>query len=606
VNFRAMQKPSVKDALNPPPLHKPAKPDAAFKASRRAFFRNALTLGAGTLLLPGSPPVLAADNGPGPAKNSGALARFPDLPARVFVDQAGNQMKQAQRQGSRFTSGQVAVNMDFSAAGLKVRVDCPSGPLSRIVLRWETAFPDDTLFLGDHWERGYGDLQWRFLQPERVLPWYFSAHQESTGRTFMVGVKTQPSAFCFWTIDAAGVSLWLDFRNGGGPSQPGDREITAATIITLASAREESPFAALTRFCRLLCPAPRLAPLPICGNNNWYYAYGHDFDADAMRRDAAFLAELAASHRNRPYCVIDAGWTPGSTVPGGPWLSGDPKRFPDMPGLATDMKKIGVRPGIWIRPTALTQVDDPSRLRPGPVNDAEKPLDLTLPENRQLIHNDVACVRSWGYELIKHDFSTYDIFDKWGFEMGAELTDGDWNFQDPTLTNAEIILRHYQTLRAAAGDAVLLGCNTIGHLGAGYFEIQRVGDDTSGHIWERTRRMGINALAYRLPQNGTFFACDPDCAAHTNQTRWEYDRQWLDLVARSGAALFISVDPRTIQANQKSAFRNAMQTALSGGAPGGCESLDWLHTTVPRRWLMGTEKVTYHWEEPTGWNPMKV
>jgi len=333
-----------------------------------------------------------------------------------------------------------------------------------------------------------------------------------------MGVKTQPGALCFWTVDAAGISLWLDFRNGGGPSQPGDREMAAASIVALAASKTETPQAALARFCRLLCPRPRLAHSPICGNNNWYYAYGRNFDADAMRRDAAFLAELAAGHQNRPYCVIDAGWTPGSVCPGGPWTAGDPARFPDMSGLANDMKKLGVRPGIWMRPTALMTVDDTRRLRAGLINTQEKPLDLTLPENLELIHNDVARVHSWGYDLIKHDFSTFDIFGKWGFEMGAELTDGDWNFHDPSLTNAEIILRLYQTLRTAAGDAVLVGCNTMGHLGAGLFEAQRIGDDTSGRVWERTRRMGINSLAHRLAQNGAFFTCDADCAAHTSST----------------------------------------------------------------------------------------
>ena len=78
-----------------------------------------------------------------------------------------------------------------------------------------------------------------------------------------------------------------------------------------------------------------------------------------------------------------------------------------MAGLAADMKKLGVRPGIWMRPTALTKVDDTKRLRAGPVNAGEKPLDLTLPENLELIRNDMARVRSWGYDLIKHDFSTF-------------------------------------------------------------------------------------------------------------------------------------------------------------------------------------------------------
>ena len=580
--------------------------DPVLNSTRRDFVGNALKLGAGALLIQSPLSAGAADGAAGPAPSASMITVLPEVPDHVLVDHDGTRFQSADRQGSRFTSDQAVVVLTATAAGVDVRVTCPTGRLTRVVLRWETTFPGDTLFLGDHWERGYGDLQWRFLQPERVLPWYFAAHHAASGRTFMAGVKTQPATLCFWTVDAAGISLWLDFRNGGSPSLPGDREIAAATIVSLASTAEETPMAALKRFCRLLCPAPRLAGAPICGNNNWYYAYGHDFDADAMRRDAAFLAELASGHANRTYCVIDAGWTPGTSCPGGPWTAGDAKRFPDMPGLAADMKKLGVRPGIWMRPTALMTVGDPRRLRAGPCTAQEKPLDLTLPENLALIHDDVARVRSWGYDLIKHDFSTYDLFARWGFEMGAELTDAGWHFVDQTLTNAEIMLRLYRMLRAAAGDAVLLGCNTMGHLGAGFFEIQRTGDDTSGLVWERTRRMGINTLAYRLPQHGAFFASDPDCAAHTERTPWELDRQYLDLVARSGAALFISVDPRTISPEQKAAFRAAMQLALSGGTPGGCEPLDWLHTTAPRVWRFGDEKVMYHWEEPIGAYPLRV
>ena len=87
---------------------------------------------------------------------------------------------------------------------------------------------------------------------------------------------------------------------------------------------------------------------------------------------------------------------------------------------------------------------------------------------------------------------------------------------------------------------------------------------------------------------------------------WEFDRQFLDLVARSGTALFISADPRTITPEQKAAFAAAMQTALSGGTPGGCEPLDWLHTTAPRRWRLGSETVTYNWEESVGALPFRV
>ncbi len=567
--------------------------------SRRAFLRDSVVIGA----CAASALTLGAETARPPAKGAGVSLPegLPGMPARVFVQHDAD-LVEASRDGRRFTTSMASVEL----AGSEVRVECPSGGLARVVLRWRVAWPTGARFLGDHWERGYGDFLWRPMEPSRVMPWYFAATCAPGGRTFMAGVATQPSTLCFWTADAEGVSLWLDFRNGGSPCLMGDREIIAARIVSSCSAQGESPMAALRRFCRALCPAPRLPAGPVCGNNNWYYAYGRDFDAGAMRRDAAFLAEIAQGQATRPFCVIDAGWTPGSSCPGGPWKEGDPGRFPDMPGLAADMRRLGVRPGIWMRPTALTTVDLPSRLRSGPVTAPERALDLTIPDNLELIRGDVARVRSWGYELIKHDFSTFDALGRWGFEMGAEVTDGGWHLADRSLTNAEVILRLYRTLRSAAGDAVLLGCNTMGHLGAGLFEVQRTGDDTSGLVWERTRRMGVNTLAYRMPQNGTFFVCDADCAAHTARTPWELDRQYLDLVARSGTALFVSVDPRTVTPDKKKVFRAAMQTALSGGPPGGCEPLDWLDMATPRTWRIGGRTVGYSWEEASGAWPFSV
>jgi alpha-galactosidase len=531
------------------------------------------------------------------------LVSLPEFPSSVFIQHESGAYLPAERNGTRYVASKAEVELEAKPVGTTVHVACPNAPLSRVIMRWETHFPEDTLFLGDAWERSYGELQWRFLEPERVMPWYFASHHAATGRTFMLGVKTQPSAMCFWTVDSEGISLWLDFRNGGSPSIPGDRQILAATLVSSYSQKGETPFSSLRRFCSLMCSNPRLPASPVCGSNSWYYTYGKNFDANTMRRDAAFLAELAGSHRNRPFCVIDGGWTPGGVGPGGPWTEGDPKTFPDMPGLAADMKKLGVRPGIWIRPTALSIVDNPRRLRPGLINDSQKPLDPTLPENIASIHADIARVRSWGYELIKHDFSTYDLFGQWGNHMGAEITDAGWHFHDQTLTNAEIVLNLYRTLREAAGDALLLGCNTVGHIGAGLFEAQRVGDDVSSNAWERTRRMGINALAYRLAQNGTFFVCDPDCAAHTERTPWKLDSQFLDLIARSGTALFISADPTKIGPDQKQAFHRAMQPALSGVDAVDCEPLDWLHNTTPEKWRFGTEQVRYTWSEQIGANP---
>src|ERR1700682_6272425 len=134
--------------------------------------------------------------------------------------------------------------------------------------------------------------------------------------------------------------------------------------------------------------------------------------------------------------------------------------------------------------------------------------------------------------------------------MGSGLTDGGWHFHDQSLTTAEVVRNLYRAIREAAGDATLVGCNTIGHLAAGLVEAQRIGDDTSGREWARTRTMGVNALAFRLPQHNTFFAA-ADCVPLTSDIPWTLTRQWLELVARSGTALFVSIDPGALQPEQK-------------------------------------------------------
>ncbi len=48
--------------------------------------------------------------------------------------------------------------------------------------------------------------------------------------------------------------------------------------------------------------------------------------------------------------------------------------------------------------------------------------------------------------------------------------------------------------------------------------------------------MGVNTLAFRLPQHGTLFTLDADMAGITEDVPWELNRQWLDVLARSGTA----------------------------------------------------------------------
>ncbi|WP_220457937.1 MULTISPECIES: hypothetical protein [unclassified Actinotalea] len=484
--------------------------------------------------------------------------------------------------------------------GLAVALSAPGHEIERIALRWALPQPEGVRILGDAWERSYGELEWGVMRPERTLPWYWLAHDPRSGGTTGMGVQVRPAAFCSWTVDPAGVTLWCDVRSGGSAVVLGHRVLDVATVRAVVGADGEGPFAVHRRLCRALSPGTSPSTAPLVGSNNWYHTYG-EFDVDTILADADLVAGLAGDHAVRPFSVVDGGWSPGGGAAGGPWDTGTGS-FTDMPAVAERIRAAGARPGLWFRPAT-------SRVRTGYTRTTPLggmwPLDLSLPESLEVIGADVRRFRAWGYELLKHDFSTFDVLGRFGHAFqGARLTSPGWSFADRSRTTAEILVGLYRVIHDNADGAVVLGCNTVGHLAAGLQTAQRTGDDTSGRQWERTRRMGVNTLAFRLAQHGSFFTVDPDCVPATPQTPWELNRQFLDLVARSGTALFLSVDPASRTPRVDADLRAAVRIALDGGEPGGVEPLDWVHTSAPRRWRTGDRETTYAWESAWGTDPL--
>lgn len=445
------------------------------------------------------------------------------------------------------------------------------------------------MVLGDAWERSYGDLGWSNIVPERPLPWYCAVHQNAT--THCYGVETGASSFAFWQVDSAGITLWLDVRNGGNPILLGSRTLKAATLVARRGNRGESIHNALSIFCRTICPTPRLPKTIVYGSNDWYYAYGKN-TAEGILRDAELVASLAPPSGPKPFTIVDDGWQNKET-------------FPDMAALAMQIRAKGVRPGLWIRPLRATKGINPHLLLPdiryGARQNLTKDLafDPTIPEAREAALNTMRDAVRWGNDLVKHDFSTYELFGNWGREMGPSITSSGWHFNDRSRTNAEIVLGLYRDLREAAGEqTILIGCNTIGHLAAGVFEANRTGDDVSGKVWERTRRMGVNTLAFRLPQNRAFFIVDADCVPITKAIEWEKTRMWLNAVAHSGTALIISAESAAVGTQQRETLREAF--AIAAEAPTSTAE-DTLLTSTPQHWtfMLGghTKKMDYRWNE---------
>jgi alpha-galactosidase len=554
---------------------------------RRAFiFGAGATLAASTLRAQRAAPPL-----PDPLQPPDRIAAFSEGSSTAIG---------LTRSGDRWQSGDIEISAELrKGTEVAVAITSPATRLTRIRMRWHGSFPAGSRFLGDHWERSYGDLEWRGLAGERLMPWYFLT--SGVGGTNGYGVKTGASAICCWQADDGGITLWLDVSNGGGGVELGGRRLEAATIVARKGRAGESPFEAARAFCRVMCEKPIVTAQPsvttqlIYGSNNWYYAYGKNTSSASILKDAALMAELMpADVANRPFVVIDMGWSAG------PEGAGPVARFapgyPDMADLARQMKATGVRPGIWTRPTLTTEKHAESWRLPaagGRTRGDLITIDPSIPEALAYIGESVATIRGWGYELIKHDFSTFDLTGRWGFAMGLDLTDRGWHFHDRGKTTAEIVLNLYRAIRRSAGDAAIIGCNTLGHLSAGLVEAQRIGDDTSGREWSRTRKMGVNTLAFRMPQHGSFFTADADCVPLTRDIPWSLTRQWLDLVARSSTALFVSVDPSAVEPEHKPELRAALAAAARPQEPG--VPLDWMDTTTPERWRLDGKEVRYNW-----------
>lgn len=519
-------------------------------------------------------------------------------PDRVWVETQGQELQAAVWGPGGWQFGDVQVGVQLGVGESTVLLSAPQSPLCRVALDWRFAVQPGWRLQGDAWERGYGDLEWRGVVPERVMPWYVLAWDGRHSAGF--GVKTGAAALAYWQVSGGGVRLVLDVRNGGQGVLLGERQLLAAAIVA-ADFGECPPFEAGQRLCSRLCAAPRRVSQPVYGSNDWYFRYGHNSRASILQ-DAAITAELATNPANRPFAVIDAGWQVGRAHEHD-LDSGDRTRanrtFGEMPEVADAMKSLGVRPGIWVRPLIAPDGMPASRLLapPQPAVYAHLPmLDPSLPENLADVAADVRRLREWGFELIKHDFTTVDILGRWGFEMGAQVTGGSWTFADRSRTTAEIIRALYAAIRAGAGDdCMVIGCNTIGHLGAGLFELQRTGDDTSGREWERTRKMGVNTLAFRMAQHNTFFQADADCVGLTGAIPWELNAQWLDLLARSGTPLFVSADPGVLGSPQKAALMAAY--ACASRPQPAAEPLDWLETVCPGQWNLQGEMRSYSWYE---------
>lgn len=514
----------------------------------------------------------------------------------------------AKWENDNYNLDDINVKLNQDNEHLAIFLTAQTSKVKWIKLRWNNlSWDKNVCFLGDAWERGYGDMEWKGMNPNRFMPWYFCAKSEA--KSVCYGVKVRPSAMCFWQVDSLGMTLFLDVRCGGSGVNLKGRVIKLADVIA-CEMRDCTSFEAMQEFCGQMCEDPILPKYPVYGSNNWYYAYGKSSESEILA-DCDYILNLTKDIENKPYMVIDDCWQEHHRLNeynGGPWTKGNEK-FPDMKALAEKLVQKGVRPGIWVRLLLNEDENIKNEWRLSHNNC----IDPTNPEALNYIKEDIKRICNWGYTLIKHDFSTFDLFGKWGFQMSPLVTDDGWHFYDDSLTSAEVVKLLYKaildaSMEASNGEALILGCNTIGHLGAGYMHINRTGDDTSGVIWERTRFMGVNTLAFRLPQHGKFYEIDADCVGIDGGISWSMNKQWADVLAQSGTPLFISVRPNILDETEKQELHEILKVASK--QEHHVIPVDWEETTCPEHWQDKDHDIDckYQWFEETGlkFNPNSI
>lgn len=467
---------------------------------------------------------------------------------------------------------------------LKIFVTANESRPRMICLRWYYKTEEAVSVMGDKWERAYGDMTWHSLNGETFMPWYFIVNngKDNVG----CGVMTGCSSFVSFQYDASGVSAWIDVRCGGVGVDLSGRRLHACTVVC-EHYENMSAFDATKAFCRVMCENPILPKEPVYGSNNWYYAYGNS-SFEEIIEDARLISSLAGENKNRPFMVIDDGWQINKCD--GPWIPNE--KYRDMKEVADRFKEMGIRPGIWFRPLHSSPVEKehPEWL----INrNVMKFLDPSHPEVKRLIKEDIERIKSWGYELIKHDYSQCDMFGHFGWDLNGAITNyKDWCFYDRKKTSAEITVDFYRLIKETAGDMYIIGCNTVSHLCAGLVEINRIGTDTSGKCWSVTRMNGVNTLAFRMCQNDAFYKVDADCVGlMADNIPWKLNRQWLDLLSKSGSPLFVSMQPSVITPeifeDLKKAFKiNSVQEDVA-------EPLDWMYNNQPQKWLINGKEVEY-------------
>ncbi len=281
-------------------------------------------------------------------------------------------------------------------------------------------------------------------------------------------------------------------------------------------------------------------PLPPSGWCSWYYYY-QEVNAKEIERNASWIAKNLKDY-GADYVQIDDGWQGKGHGAGDnrDWTTVNARFLPGMDRLASYIKRLGLKPGLWLAPHGQSN----------PKVVAENP-------GAFLVNHDTSVSRTWegeylvdpsskaGLSYLRDLFTTlkgwgYDYFKIDGQPIVIHEYQSKTRFMRRPSDNADSLYRAtVSTIRNTIGsDRYLLGCWGIPLDGVGMMNGSRTGGDVVLG-WGGFMTSLDATMHYYFLHNVAWYS-DPDVMLLRYPLTLDQARAWATLQGLTGEALMSS------------------------------------------------------------------
>jgi len=281
-------------------------------------------------------------------------------------------------------------------------------------------------------------------------------------------------------------------------------------------------------------------PLPPSGWCSWYFYY-QDISEKEVKLNARWIADNLKDYGAK-YVQIDDGWQ-GETAEGRhgsrDWTTID-KAFPGgMDSLASYIKSLGLKPGIWLAPHGQSNEYVVKKnpgvflLKPDSTSASSSwegafLVDPSVPETQTYLKNLFTTLASkWGYEYFKIDGQPTVVSE---FRRGAPF------MKNPSDDIDGLYRKTLESIRTAIGpNRYLLGCWGIPLQGIGIMNGSRTGGDVVIG-WDGFGTALSTTMQYYYLHNIAWYT-DPDVMLLRSPMTLDQARVWAALQGLTGQAL---------------------------------------------------------------------